>query len=155
MFVNTDAAFVLGYSVIMLNTDLHNPNIAPENRMTPEGFIRNCRGINDGGDFPPEYLTDIYNRIQQNAISLKEDDMARQQQDKKRYRNKEERRQKAFSVEKMDIMSKLKVDIDDETTEYFEATGNEYIGSHVQDHVPHGGGRVRQGPRAERRRGGY
>ncbi|KAK8796855.1 hypothetical protein WA588_000981 [Blastocystis sp. NMH] len=128
VFVNTDAAFVLGYSVIMLNTDLHNPNIAPENRMTPEGFIRNCRGINDGGDFPPEYLTDIYNRIQQNAISLKEDDMARQQQDKKRYRNKEERRQKAFSVEKMDIMSKLKVDIDDETTEYFEATGNEYIG---------------------------
>ena len=128
VFVNTDAAFVLGYSVIMLNTDLHNPNIAPENRMTPEGFIRNCRGINDGGDFPPEYLTDIYNRIQQNAISLKEDDMARQQQEKKRYRNKEERRQKAFSVEKMDIMSKLKVDIDEETTEYFEATGNEYIG---------------------------
>lgn len=128
LFVNTDAAFVLGYSVIMLNTDLHNPNIAPENRMTPEGFIKNCRGINDGGDFPSDYLLDIYHRIQENAISLKEDDMARQQQEKKRYRNKEERRQKAFSVEKMDIMSKLKVDIDDETTEYFEATGNEYIG---------------------------
>ena len=128
LFVNTDAAFVLGYSVIMLNTDLHNPNIAPENRMTPEGFISNCRGINDGGDFPSEYLLDIYARIQENAISLKEDDMARQQQEKRRYRNKEERRQKAFSVEKMDIMSKLKVDIDEETTEYFEATGNEYIG---------------------------
>lgn len=128
LFVNTDAAFVLGYSVIMLNTDLHNPNIAPENRMTPEGFISNCRGINDGGDFPSEYLLDIYSRIQENAISLKEDDMARQQQEKRRYRNKEERRQKAFSVEKMDIMSKLKVDIDEETTEYFEATGNEYIG---------------------------
>ena len=128
LFVNTDAAFVLGYSVIMLNTDLHNPNIAPENRMTPEGFINNCRGINDGGDFPSEYLLDIYKRIQENAISLKEDDMARQQQEKRRYRNKEERRQKAFSVEKMDIMSKLKVDIDEETTEYFEATGNEYIG---------------------------
>ena len=129
LFVNTDAAFVLGYSVIMLNTDLHNPNIAPENRMTHEGFIRNCRGINDGGDFPREYLIDIYDRIQANAISLKEDDMAREAQaQKKRFRNKEERRQKAFSVEKMDIMSKLKVDIDDETTEYFEATGNEYIG---------------------------
>ena len=128
LFVNTDAAFVLGYSVIMLNTDLHNPNIAPENRMTREGFIKNCRGINDGGDFPPEFLIDIYNRIEENAISLKEDDMARQAQEKKRYRNKEERRQKAFSVEKMDIMTKLKVDIDEETTEYFEATGNEYIG---------------------------
>ena len=127
LFVNTDAAFVLGYSVIMLNTDLHNPNIAPENRMTREGFIKNCRGINDGGDFPPEFLIDIYNRIEENAISLKEDDMARQAQEKKRYRNKEERRQKAFSVEKMDIMTKLKVDIEEETTEYFEATGNEYI----------------------------
>lgn len=128
LFVNTDAAFVLAFSVIMLNTDLHNPNIAPENRMTREGFIKNCRGINDGGDFPPEYLIDIYNRIEENAISLKEDDMARQAQEKKRYRNKEEQRQKAFSVEKMDIMTKLKVDIDEETTEYFEATGNEYIG---------------------------
>ena len=128
VFVNTDAAFVLGYSVIMLNTDLHNPNIAPENRMTEEGFIKNCRGINDGGDFPREYLLDIYHRIQENAISLKEDDMARQAQEKRRYRSKEERRQKAFSVEKMDIMNKLKVDIDDETTEYFEASGNEYIG---------------------------
>lgn len=128
VFVNTDAAFVLGYSVIMLNTDLHNPNIAPENRMTEEGFIKNCRGINDGGDFPREYLLDIYHRIQENAISLKEDDMARQAQEKRRYRSKEEKRQKAFSVEKMDIMNKLKVDIDDETTEYFEASGNEYIG---------------------------
>lgn len=127
-FVNTDAAFVLGYSVIMLNTDLHNPNIAPENRMTEEGFIKNCRGINDGGDFPRNYLLDIYHRIQEDAISLKEDDMAREAQEKRRYRSKEEKRQKAFSVEKMDIMNKLKVDIDDETTEYFEASGNEYIG---------------------------
>ena len=128
ILINPDVTYCFCFSVIMLNTDLHNPNIAPENRMTEEGFIKNCRGINDGGDFPREYLLDIYHRIQENAISLKEDDMARQAQEKRRYRSKEEKRQKAFSVEKMDIMNKLKVDIDDETTEYFEASGNEYIG---------------------------
>ncbi len=71
-FPNADSAFILAYSVIMLTTDLHNPNIAPERRMTKEGFIRNNRGVLDGKDFPREFLERIYDKIKANPISLKE-----------------------------------------------------------------------------------
>jgi len=48
VFPSADTAFILGFSVIMLNTDLHNPSIKPERRMTIESFIRNNKGIADG-----------------------------------------------------------------------------------------------------------
>jgi hypothetical protein len=62
----------------MLNTDLHNPAIKEERRMTKDGFVRNNRGISDGQDLPQEMLTDIFDRIKENPISLKEDDEARE-----------------------------------------------------------------------------
>lgn len=68
IFVNATTAYVLSYSVIMLNTDLHNPQI--KKRMTLDEFIRNNRGINDDSDLPRELLVDIYNEIQQNEIKL-------------------------------------------------------------------------------------
>jgi hypothetical protein len=69
VFPSADTAFILGFSVIMLNTDLHNPAIKAERRMTKEAFIRN------------EILIAIYDRIQKNQISLKEDDAAREKTD--------------------------------------------------------------------------
>ena len=78
VFPSADTAFILAFSVIMLNTDLHNPNIKPEKKMTLESFIRNNRGISvDGGDLPEEYITGIFDRIQAKAFTLKEDDLAR------------------------------------------------------------------------------
>ena len=47
-FETADAAFILSFSTIMLNTDLHNPQIPVAKKMTKEQFIRNNRGINDG-----------------------------------------------------------------------------------------------------------
>ena len=63
--------FVLSFSIIMLNTDLHNPNIKEDRKMTKEGFLRNNRGIASGRDLPAEYLSGIFDRIKSNAISLK------------------------------------------------------------------------------------
>lgn len=40
---SADVAYLLSFSIIMLNTDLHNPNIRPEKRMTPPDFVRNNR----------------------------------------------------------------------------------------------------------------
>lgn len=80
VFPSADTAFILGFSVIMLNTDLHNPSIKPERRMTIESFLRNNKGIADGSDLPEEYLTGIFNRIKENPFSLKEDDEAREKQ---------------------------------------------------------------------------
>ena len=68
-FANADTAYVLAYSVIMLNTDLHSVKVKG-NRMTPEDFIKNNRGINDSADLPPDYLTGIYEEIQVNEIVL-------------------------------------------------------------------------------------
>lgn len=44
-FVNADAAFTMAFSAIMLNTDLHNPQIQDHRRMTLEDFIRNNRSV--------------------------------------------------------------------------------------------------------------
>ncbi|CRK36309.1 hypothetical protein BN1708_019981, partial [Verticillium longisporum] len=68
-FANADTAYVLAYSVILLNTDLHSTKIA--RRMSKEDFIKNNRGINDDADLPPEYLLQIYDEIESNEIVLK------------------------------------------------------------------------------------
>jgi len=77
-FPTADSAFILAFSIIMLNTDLHNPAIKEERKMTIQSFIRMNSGVCDGGDFPDEMLTDIFNRIKTDPISLKEDDDARE-----------------------------------------------------------------------------
>jgi brefeldin A-inhibited guanine nucleotide-exchange protein len=68
-FANADTAYVLAYSVIMLNTDQHSTNFKGK-RMTHEDFIKNNRGINDNADLPEEYLRGIFDEIGQNEIVL-------------------------------------------------------------------------------------
>ena len=68
-FANADTAYVLAYSVILLNTDQHSVKIKGK-RMTIDDFIKNNRGINDGQDLPTEYLTGIYDEIASNEIVL-------------------------------------------------------------------------------------
>ena len=68
-FANADTAYVLAYSVIMLNTDLHSMKVKAK-RMTIEDFIKNNRGINDNANLPDEYLTGIYDEILHNEIVL-------------------------------------------------------------------------------------
>lgn len=67
-FANADTAYVLAYSVIMLNTDQHSSKIAK--RMSKEDFIKNNAGIDDNANLPDEYLIDIYEEIQNNEIVL-------------------------------------------------------------------------------------
>jgi brefeldin A-inhibited guanine nucleotide-exchange protein len=77
VFPSADTAFILSFSIIMLNTDLHNPSIREDRKMTKEDFIRNNRGISSGSDLPDTLLSDIYDEIKRNPISLKEDDEMR------------------------------------------------------------------------------
>lgn len=76
-FTSADTAYVLAYSVILLNTDAHNPMV--KNKMSADDFIRNNRGIDDGKDLPEEYLRSLFERISRNEIKMKEDDLALQQ----------------------------------------------------------------------------
>ncbi|KAL8637731.1 MAG: hypothetical protein Q9228_005029 [Teloschistes exilis] len=69
-FANADTAYVLAYSVIMLNTDQHSSRVKSNKRMTVDDFIKNNRGINDNADLPDEYLAGIYEEISHNEIVL-------------------------------------------------------------------------------------
>lgn len=70
-FANADTAYVLAYSVIMLNTDQHSAKLKGKKRMTVEDFIKNNRGINDNANLPDEYLSGIYDEIAHHEIVLK------------------------------------------------------------------------------------
>ena len=72
-FKNSDAIYVLAFSTIMLNTDLHNPTIKEEQRMTKEQFVRNNRGINGGDDLPAEFLEELYDQIKENEIQVRKE----------------------------------------------------------------------------------
>nr|XP_043608603.1 ARF guanine-nucleotide exchange factor GNOM-like [Erigeron canadensis] len=68
ILANKDAALLLSYSLIMLNTDQHNAQV--KKKMTEEDFIRNNRLINGGTDLPREYLSELYQSICQNEIKM-------------------------------------------------------------------------------------
>eukprot|EP01018_Ginkgo_biloba_P032255 Gb_26513 [translate_table: standard] len=73
-FTSADTAYVLAYSVILLNTDAHNPMV--KNKMTKADFIRNNRGIDDGKDLLEGYLGSLYDRIVKNEIKMKADTLS-------------------------------------------------------------------------------
>lgn len=73
-FKDADPAYVLAYSVIMLNTDAYNPQV--KKRMTRADFIKNNRGINDGADLPEEMLSEIFDDIQAKEIRMKDEEEA-------------------------------------------------------------------------------
>ena len=63
-----DAAYLLSFSIIMLNTDLHNDNIRVDRKMKVDDFVKNNsdygRDITDPGyEFPREFLVGIYKSI--------------------------------------------------------------------------------------------
>ncbi|KAJ7929284.1 Sec7-like domain is implicated in guanine nucleotide exchange function [Mycena leptocephala] len=68
---NEDAVYVLAYSIILLNTDLHNPQV--RKRMTIEDYTRNLRGVNNNTDFSAEFLQNIYDSIRKSEIIMPEE----------------------------------------------------------------------------------
>ncbi|CDO94028.1 unnamed protein product [Kluyveromyces dobzhanskii CBS 2104] len=67
-FSKADTAYVLSYSIILLNTDLHSSQI--KKKMTFEEFIQNNSGIDNGKDLPKEFMQQIYDEISNNEIKL-------------------------------------------------------------------------------------
>ncbi|KAI3961534.1 hypothetical protein MKX01_001270 [Papaver californicum] len=68
ILANKDAALVLSYSIILLNTDQHNVRV--KKKMTVEDFVRNNRRINGGDDLPREFLLELYHSICKNEIKM-------------------------------------------------------------------------------------
>lgn len=69
LFTSADTVYVLAFSVIMLTTDLHSPQV--KNKMTKEQYIKLNRGISDSKDLPEEYLSQIYDEISGHEIKMK------------------------------------------------------------------------------------
>ncbi|KAJ2518594.1 guanine nucleotide exchange protein for ADP-robosylation factor [Coemansia sp. RSA 2049] len=70
-FANADAAYVLAYSTVMLNTDQHSPQV--KHRMGKPEFINMNRGINDGSNLDEQLLGTIYDQVSTNEIKMKDD----------------------------------------------------------------------------------
>nr|CCA17501.1 conserved hypothetical protein [Albugo laibachii Nc14] len=72
LMASPDVAYLLSFSLIMLNTDLHNPNILPEKKMSCQDFIRNNTNygeeVSRAQDLPSEFLTYLYLAIATNEI---------------------------------------------------------------------------------------
>lgn len=70
---NADIVYLLTFSIIMLNTDRHNPNIRFERKMTLDQFVRN--NTNYGLDVSQTkplhrvFLTEIYHSISSNPLA--------------------------------------------------------------------------------------
>ncbi|CAG0879606.1 unnamed protein product [Cyprideis torosa] len=62
-FRSPETLFILAFAIVMLNTDLHTPNLKPEKRMKLDDFVKNLRGIDDSGDIDREILSSIYDRV--------------------------------------------------------------------------------------------
>ncbi|XP_076333706.1 IQ motif and SEC7 domain-containing protein 1-like isoform X6 [Tachypleus tridentatus] len=74
-FQNPDTVFVLAFAIIMLNTDLHTPNMKADKRMKLEDFIKNLRAIDDGHDLDRDMLSGIYERIKVSEFKTGSDHM--------------------------------------------------------------------------------
>ncbi|KAI5080659.1 hypothetical protein GOP47_0003842 [Adiantum capillus-veneris] len=71
LFESADAAYVLAYAVIMLNTDAHNPMVWP--KMSKADFLRMASGSELQNNAPKEMLEEIYDSIVKDEIKLKDD----------------------------------------------------------------------------------
>lgn len=69
LFASADTAYVLGFSIIMLTTDLHSPQV--KTKMTKEQYIKLNRGNTESKDVPEEYLSQIYDEIAGHEIKMK------------------------------------------------------------------------------------
>lgn len=71
-FAIIDACYVLSFSIIMLNTSLHNVNV--RDKITFDGFLSMNKGINDGGDIPLEKLEYLFNSIEKTPFQISGED---------------------------------------------------------------------------------
>jgi hypothetical protein len=86
-FRDSSSAFIVCFALVMLNTDLHDPRLkgggksggssaSSRTPMTLKQFISNLRGVDAGGDFPSEFLTEMYDNIRLKGMEWKEEEQA-------------------------------------------------------------------------------
>lgn len=69
----SDAAYLLSFSIIMLNTDQHNDNIRGDRRMKMEDFVKNNADYGEditepGHELPREFLEGVFESIREEEL---------------------------------------------------------------------------------------
>lgn len=72
VFQNRDTCYVLSFSIIMMNTSLHNPSV--KEKPTVERFIEMNRGIDGGENLPEAMLRDLFEGIKQEPFKIPPED---------------------------------------------------------------------------------
>ncbi|KAH3767465.1 Brefeldin A-inhibited guanine nucleotide-exchange protein 2 [Pelomyxa schiedti] len=70
VFLENPSVYVLAFSLIMLNTDLHKKSV--KHKMTPEQYLINSRKINKGKDFPRSFMMHLYQQINDWELRMNE-----------------------------------------------------------------------------------
>ena len=65
---SADALMVLCYAIIMLTTNLHNPKV--KDKMQLHQFLQQNVDINDGDNYPGDYLASIYADIEREELKV-------------------------------------------------------------------------------------
>ncbi|XP_040263254.1 cytohesin-4 isoform X1 [Bufo bufo] len=73
-FKSTDSCYIVSFSLIILNTSLHNPSVKEKPDL--QHFISLHRGAHPGGDLPTELLTDMYESLKKEPFQLPEEEDA-------------------------------------------------------------------------------
>lgn len=68
LFEEKDPCYIMSFSIVMLNTALHNPNV--KNKPSQEDFIKMNRGINSGKDLPQSFLEQVYQNIKEEPFKI-------------------------------------------------------------------------------------
>ena len=69
LFSNSDITFYLAYAIMILQTELHNPNV--KDKMSLENFMKIFED-KEYENFTKEYLEDIYRQIKEEPLSMSE-----------------------------------------------------------------------------------
>jgi len=110
IFPSADMAFILAFSTIMLQTNLHNPAIRDDKRMTKDQFIKQNKGISNDGDLPDDMLREIYDRILAEPISLNQEEKIskKQKKDEQNFMafpiSSEKKRKEAYNDERKEMI---------------------------------------------------
>lgn len=74
-----ESLVALAFAVMLLNTDLHSPNLREEKKMTCQDFVNNLRGVDGGADFDPKLLKSIYKAIKKQEFFSEPDHVTQTQ----------------------------------------------------------------------------
>ncbi|KAM4652893.1 cytohesin-4 [Discoglossus pictus] len=71
-FPCTDSCYIVSFSLIILNTSLHNPSI--KEKPDIQRFISIHRGVHPGGDLPADLLTEMYESLKKEPFQMPEEE---------------------------------------------------------------------------------